>query len=132
MRQLVGVLLILAAIALLRFPAIVPGIDPVTEPSPFDEPGKRLLIVTDYDAQISYTMDQQEILRSVGFRQWLDSRGIEYRIWDRNQQTGDDVWGRAFRLPRDDLPWIYYGDGDKGFSRPMPGSVAELQVLIEE
>lgn len=119
-------------------PAPIPP-EPVP-PSPIDPitNGVAVLIVEEtnpLDRQ-SLTESQKDIILGLPFREWMDSKHIEYRIWDPDSDVSGEAksWGDVLHSPRQSLPWIYISNGKTGYSGPIKpdDTVESIETLIEK
>lgn len=150
------VLLLCGGLLLLSGAEIGPGpfpVDPVNPVVPVDphvDPDaenvtngvKCVLIVYDEDKRASYPKEQQEILTSAPLRVWLRNRvsidqtgTSEFRVFASTTQMNDYVpqsWQNAMKqVESDKKPVIAWSDGKKFYKSELPGSVTEVQRLLE-
>lgn len=105
-------------------------------PSPAPIPGEGLKMLIVYnDAQLkTLPQGQIDILQSVAVRQYLQSKGADYRVWtDRVNTAGaEKVWQDAYARPRTGTPWLIVSNGKEGYEGLLPGSVNEMLELLKK
>lgn len=107
---------------------------PPTPPNPIPGQGLHVLMVFDNNAKGSYTKGQLDTLDGADVRAYLqshcekgpDGKTAEFRILDKDTDMSkeSDFWKKAMTIQRGTLPWIIIGNGDKGFSGPIPAGGA--------
>ena len=113
-------------------PIALPGIGWVIgSTNPFTESGLHVLIVEETDDRAKLTAAQQSILTSVAVRE--AAAGGQFRILDPNAplENAEPVWQAAMKLKRDSIPWLYVGNGSKGYSGPLPVDSAAVIAIIQ-
>lgn len=116
-------------------PPVPPPVPP--NPSPFTEPGIRILIVYETNDVSTYSKEVTTILYSKAIRQWAvtsgakDSKGHpELRILDKHTVVEDAKWSRLLK-DAPTVPYLYIGNGTKGYSGPLPENEAAVLQLLE-
>jgi len=125
--------------SILPIDVIVDPVEPIdeVEKSPFSDDGFNVLIVEEKGERHKLPEDQRKALASVRLRAWLQDNNIDWKIEDQEdpQEFGDQKWRDAMSLPRSSIPWIYAGNGKKGFSKALPTTntynelIADLEKL---
>lgn len=130
----------------------VEPVDPDEEPDPFLVPGVRgapdglrvLIVFQDtelttlqktspgtYDAMYS-----EDVYKYVASKAVKGPNGApDFRIWDADvvlHESVADHWRKAWSKPRKSLPWVYIGNGRKGYSGPMPDSKEKFLTLLRK
>lgn len=102
--------------------------------APFPSQGLTVLIVEDVQSRRNLPLSQLSILTSVALREKLQQLQADYRIWDDNVERPETEpkFYQAYQLKRDSLPWIYISNGKRGYSGPLPATLAETLQLIEK
>lgn len=107
----------------------VPPVDPVKpplNPSPFKEPGFRVMIVFESGKVLS--IGQHSAVYGKKVRDYLDEKcpvGVgglkDWRIFDQNDDLSavEPIWKAALARERKSVPWIVVGDGKVGYEGPI-------------
>jgi hypothetical protein len=121
---------------------VPPGPGPGPDPDPFEAAagaGLKVLVVTESSDLSKLPRSQVTILTSSAVRAYLASHSAKegntptYRFWDQNVDVSNEtaLWQKVWKAPRKSLPWIYIGDGKRGFSGPLPADVASTLALLQ-
>lgn len=122
-----------------------PGPGPTPDPDPFlgvgaaGPAGLKVLILTETSDQSKLPRGQLTILTSGTVRDYLNSHCLKesgraaWRVWDRDVNPVNEtaLWQKAFAAAnKAAVPQILIGDGNKGFSGPLPTTVDETMKLL--
>lgn len=121
---------------------VPPGPNPPTPPNPIPVPlpgdGLRVLIVYESADVGELPPEQAAILTAVSLHEWAARNCVkvngtpELRIYDKDTDITreTEVWQRAMKLPRTQVPWLYVSDGKTGHSAPLPPTLDELMGIL--
>jgi len=117
-------------------PSPEPEPDPTPVPdAPIDAPGMHILVVFETaptDAE-QMTPAQANMLNSVTTREYLTSIAPgNWRLLDKDTYYSDseNIWGKAIKRPRTEIPWLIISNGKTGYEGPLPKTFDELKALI--
>lgn len=126
-----------------------PPVDP-PQPGPVDPPGPapapklgdlKVLIIEETGSRGELPSDQIAVFTSVPIREYVrkacskDPKGNpDFRVYDQNVSIeGEPEWiQKAWKEPRQDLPWILLSNGTTGFSGPLPATADKTLELLKK
>lgn len=99
-------------------------------PNPIPVAGWHVLLVAETDAPQSISEGQREVLFSTAIRDFVKSKGGDWRKYDPDT-TPLIPWAKdAMTRPRASVPWWVYSNGKVGGEGPLPESEAKaLEIL---
>ena len=128
-------------------PPVPPAPKPDDPKAPFaGMAGLRMLIVEESADRTKLPSEQQRILFSKVFRDYLrsksplgaDGKTYEFRIWDKDTdasadaKTWQDALSRAKATKDFKTPWIMVGNGKEGFEGPLPTKFDDALALVKK
>lgn len=127
-------------IYLLAIALLLVGCVPVRVPggkackNPFTVSGYRALVVEESADRPKLPSAQASIFTAPDIRDYVASQKGEIRFFDKDKNTSldPDEFQEAMKLPRPELPYLFIGNGRKGFKGPLPPSTAEMLALLKK
>ncbi len=128
MKQLVNIVIVLAAVVLLFGDQL--GITTVIPTAPFEVDKFSVVIVEETEERINLPRSQLTAMRSIKWLKYVEEKEGQWRKIDKDADvTGDEQWVQdALTVERDSLPWLLIATPDGGTSEPMP---ADLDAFLE-
>ena len=118
-----------------------PPVDPNPQPNPTPKFGQlKVLIIEETGSRGELPSAQIGIFTSVAIREYTDKacsktgNNPDFRVYDKDVSVASEPeWiQKAFKEPRQDLPWILISNGVTGFSGPLPEDSAKTLELLKK
>ena len=105
----------------------------VVTPAPIAASGYNVLVVEETADRGALPPEQLAALTSTTIREWIEKQPGTVLVVDKDADVSvlTEPWQQAFRRPHATLPWIVVSNGVTGYEGPLPGTVDELQALLE-
>ena len=100
------------------------------EPPPINSPGLNVFIVEETGTR---TPEQQNIIQSQIWRDYVRSVGGDYKVFDPHQSVEklDPKWHEAKARPRGELPWVIVSSEKGGVEQSLPVTLEEFMAILK-
>jgi hypothetical protein len=116
-----------------------PDVDPTPGPAPIPEAKLNVLVIEETDdrrnmAQTKEGFTKLVALQSVLWRQYVQSKGGEFRHIDKDSPMDNDLpkWQEAMKRSHPQLPWLVVSNGKAGYEGPFPDTLDQLITIIKK
>lgn len=113
---------------------------PIVNPIPVAEKGLRILIVEEAQERRNLPPGQLAIFTSDELKKYATEHCAkvnnvpEFRVFDKDTKLDEEseVWKTMMKVERKSLPWLCVTNGSRGYSGPLPTTLADTMTIIKK